>query len=400
MATEGHNDMETESTPAVPREENTPPLVVPKSEANSVAYPTSLPPSFDVRAYCFSPDSDAEGINGAGDRASDTENVQNEEAEVQDILNQVRDMLDDDEARDSEPETENSYMPADDSVDVSYGNLPGLLTSSESEANSSFEEGTDPALASPRSSTPACTEPAPVTMAEFAFRCTTPLSRNQSASTPRFENISREIVQLTGTPLGDFEIQPRRRINLDAINPRNISTEFPPGVQASPGPIQELPTQPLMLVHAHWIDQEVPDNSVNTDNTVEENQDDWYSARTTMSGSDSNDDGNDDLVIGPRGGATLGVGEIPSGGIKIDAFLRPFNLQRPGLLHKDANQNSEWQEELRLLFLLCLSPSTWHLQLHQNEGRTSRTAILLGTEHEDILPLRCSSLHSETGIFA
>ena len=82
-----------------------------------------------------------------------------------------------------------------------------------------------------------------------------------------------------------------------------------------------------MLVHATWIDQEVPNSSVNIDETVEENQDDWFSARTTMSGSDGNDD-SDDLVIGPRGGATLGVGEIPREGININVFLKPFNLQR------------------------------------------------------------------------
>ena len=32
----------------------------------------------------------------------------------------------------------------------------------------------------------------------------------------------------------------------------------------------------------------------------------------------------------------MSLGEIPSDGINIDAFLKPFNLQRPSILHKDA----------------------------------------------------------------
>merc|ERR1711954_264367 len=90
-----------------------------------------------------------------------------------------------------------------------------------------------------------------------------------------------------------------------------------------------------MLVHATWIDQQVPDNNISIDETVEGNQDDSVSAMTTNPAYDSNDD-SDDLVIGPRGGGTLGVGEIPPEGVNIDVFLRPLKLQRQAALHEDA----------------------------------------------------------------
>merc|ERR1711942_581609 len=265
-----------------------------------------------------------------GSSGINTENVLEEEAEVQEILNQVQDMLEEDEEPNSEADAENSYLPADNSIDVSYSNLPGLPSSGESEPDSSFSGGVNTASTSPRARTPTAAEDAPITMAEFAFRCTTPLSRNQSSSSLMLEDMSREIVQLTGSPLSDFGGQPRRRINLHSVNPRNISLEFPPEDS-----IQEPPAQPLMLVHATWIDQQVPDNSINIDETVEGNQDDSVSARTTVSAYDSNDD-SDDLVIGPRGGGTLGVGEIPPEGVNIDVFLRPLKLQRPAALHEDA----------------------------------------------------------------
>ena len=88
VVTEKHGDEGTEGNPAESKEENTAPapLIAQECEGSSVADPPSLPTSFDVRSYCFSPNSDAGSINGA-----DTENVLEQEAEVQGILNEVQD---------------------------------------------------------------------------------------------------------------------------------------------------------------------------------------------------------------------------------------------------------------------------------------------------------------------
>ena len=74
-APEDHSDMEVEDAPVVTTEEEVPPVVAPDSEVDPVAYSISLSPTFDVRNYCFSPDSDTGSANATVDKVSDSDDV-------------------------------------------------------------------------------------------------------------------------------------------------------------------------------------------------------------------------------------------------------------------------------------------------------------------------------------
>ena len=105
-ASESHIDMETENAPTVTAEEETPPVVGPNSEVDPVANPISSSPAFDVRSYCFSPDTDTEGEEETVEKVPVSNDTQIEEAEVENILEEIQGMLGENEPHGEQPDAE------------------------------------------------------------------------------------------------------------------------------------------------------------------------------------------------------------------------------------------------------------------------------------------------------
>ena len=101
------------------------------------------------------------------------------------------------------------------------------------------------------------------------FMPDTPFSRNQAARTPDLNNFGSSIIQITGSPASLPAIQPRRRMNLSAINLRNLSREYLEDDQSDPTSRENndlvpqrnpTPLPPLIVHHCVWVedDQAVP----------------------------------------------------------------------------------------------------------------------------------------------